>query len=69
MAYKVTKRCLRCGTCIPKCPEHAIIPGKQIVDYDGFILRPVHIDPKLCNDCGVCVSEEWWCPGGAIEKA
>jgi ferredoxin len=69
MAYKVnTKVCLKCGLCIPRCPEKAFIEGKQIKESDGLVLHPVHIDPKLCTDCGVCVSEEWWCPAKAISK-
>ena len=69
MAYKVTEACLKCGVCIPKCPEGAIIAGEQIEESDGLILQPVSIDPEKCTDCGVCVSEEWWCPAQAIVKA
>ena len=69
MAYKVTDRCLKCGVCIEKCPEGAIISGKEIVDHDGFIYHPASITPETCTDCGVCVSEEFWCPAQAIVKA
>jgi ferredoxin len=70
MAYKVnTKVCLKCGICIPRCPEKAFIPGKPIKESDGLVLQPVSIDPKKCTDCGVCVSEEWWCPAKAVSKA
>lgn len=70
MAYKINaKACLKCGICVKGCPEGAIIAGKPIVEYDGLILYPVHIDPKKCTDCGVCVSEEYWCPAQAIVKA
>ena len=69
VAYKVTKKCLKCGVCLEKCPEGAIIAGEEIVEYDGFILHPVSIAPEICTDCGVCVSEEFWCPAQAIVKA
>jgi ferredoxin len=68
MAYKNTAECLKCGTCIPKCPSKAIIAEEKI-EVNGVVLQPVHIDPEKCTDCGVCVSEEYWCPGEAIVKA
>jgi ferredoxin len=67
VAYKNTKACLKCGTCIPKCPSEAIIADKKI-EFEGMILQPVHIDSQKCNDCGVCISEEYWCPAQAIVK-
>ena len=68
MAYTVTEKCLQCGVCIEKCPAGAIIAGEDIVEYDGFVLHPVSIDSDICTDCGVCVSEEFWCPAQAIVK-
>ena len=70
MAYKITKACLKCGVCISGCPAGAIIPGEAITENDGLVLYPnIRIDPEKCNDCGVCVSEEWWCPARAIARA
>ncbi len=68
MPYKVGRACLRCGVCIPKCPEGAIIAARPVVK-EGLTLQPVRIDPRRCNDCGVCVSEEYWCPAQAIVRA
>ena len=68
MAYKITEVCLKCGLCINKCPERAIIAGDPI-HSEGLILKPVSIDPEKCTDCGICVSEEYWCPAQAIVKA
>jgi len=68
VAYRVSRACLRCGVCVPKCPEGAIVAAR-LVRRDGMTLQPVHIDSKVCNDCGVCVSEAYWCPAGAIVKA
>jgi len=68
VTYRITEDCLKCGLCITKCPEGAIIAGKPI-ESDGLILQPVSIDPGKCTDCGVCVSEEYWCPAQAIVKA
>lgn len=69
MAYKVTDDCLKCGVCVSECPAGAFIVDNRIVESDGLVLQSVHIDPKLCTDCGVCVSEEYWCPAQAIVKA
>jgi NAD-dependent dihydropyrimidine dehydrogenase PreA subunit len=68
MVYKVTGACLKCGLCISRCPEKAIIPERKI-KVDGLVLQPVHIDSQKCNDCGTCVSMEYWCPALAIVKA
>ena len=68
MAYAVTKACLKCGYCVPRCPEGAIIADKTI-QVDELTLQPVHVDPAKCNDCGTCVSMEYWCPASAIVKA
>jgi len=68
VAYRIGRACLRCGVCVPKCPEGAIIAARQVV-RDGLLLQPVRIDPRVCNDCGVCVSEAYWCPGQAIVRA
>jgi len=68
VSYKVnTKACLKCGLCINKCPEGAIIPLRK-VRQDELVLQPVRIDAGKCNDCGVCESEEYWCPAQAIRK-
>ena len=69
MAYAVTEKCLKCGICVEKCPEEAIIVGEKTEDADGFIFYAVSIDPDICTDCGVCVSEEFWCPAQAIVEA
>lgn len=65
MPFKVTDRCLKCGYCIERCPHDAIIADEKEM-MDELILQPVHIDAALCTDCGVCVSEEYWCPAQAI---
>lgn len=38
LPYKVTESCLKCGICVPGCPEDAIIPGEKIVEEDGLML-------------------------------
>lgn len=70
MPYKIdTKTCLKCGICIDECPEKAIVVDAMITEKDGLKLYTVRIDPNICNDCGVCVAYEWWCPAKAIVKA
>jgi NAD-dependent dihydropyrimidine dehydrogenase PreA subunit len=69
MAYKIdTEQCLKCALCVGKCPEKAIIAVKK-VQVDELVLQLVGIDEAKCNDCGVCQSEEYWCPAQAIKKA
>jgi heterodisulfide reductase subunit A-like polyferredoxin len=46
-------KCEACGTCVEKCPFHAI----QLID------SKIQIDPQKCMGCGVC-SE--FCPQGAL---
>ncbi len=65
MPYRVGPRCLKCGLCVGRCPAGAIIAGPK-EQVDGMALQPVRIDPAKCTDCGVCVSQEYWCPAGAI---
>jgi ferredoxin len=68
MAYKITKACLKCGYCVDRCPEGAIIADIKEA-CDELMLQPVHIDREKCTDCGICVSMEYWCPASAIVRA
>lgn len=53
MAYVISDKCTKCGSCAPVCPQEAIAEGdKQFC-----------IDPDKCVDCGLCVGE---CPVEAI---
>ncbi|MBQ4289278.1 MAG: 4Fe-4S binding protein [Clostridia bacterium] len=54
MAYKITDKCIACGTCEQTCPMGAISMG------DG----KYEIDENTCVECGAC---EAACPVGAIE--
>lgn len=59
MAYVITQKCVdeRYGECVDVCPVDCIHP----VDLEG---KPyMVIDPEVCIDCGVCLTE---CPIGAI---
>jgi ferredoxin len=68
MAYKIdTNECLKCGVClIQECPTGAFVEDNRVVEKDGLVLHTVHIDASLCNDCGVCQSQDYWCPAQAI---
>ena len=44
MAFKMTRKCTACGTCIEECPVGAIIEGPYY-----------SIDEKTCTECGLCV--------------
>ncbi len=44
--------CVRCGTCMARCPEDAI-----------FLDARVHIDPDRCTTCSLCVEV---CPAAAL---
>ena len=52
MAYKITDRCIACGTCIDECPVGAISEGDIYV-----------IDADSCVGCGTCAGA---CPNEAI---
>lgn len=54
MAYRITDKCIACGTCEAECPVSAIKQGDPVYD----------IDDSICIDCGMCASV---CPVGAPE--
>ena len=54
MAYKITDKCVACGTCIDECPVGAISEGSIY-----------SIDPDTCVSCGTCAGA---CPNDAIEE-
>jgi len=66
MSYRITEDCLKCGICITGCPSKAIVSDKTVKESDGLVLYSTRIDETNCTDCGVCVSEEYWCPAEAI---
>lgn len=55
MAYKITDKCVNCGSCVDSCPVGAI-------SYNGD--KHV-IDPDACIHCGTCAGN---CPVGAPEE-
>ena len=56
MAYKITDKCVACGTCKDGCPVEAIMEGDPIYK----------IDADSCISCGSCVDT---CPSEAIVEA
>jgi NAD-dependent dihydropyrimidine dehydrogenase PreA subunit len=52
MAYKITDKCVACGSCINECPMGAISEGDIYV-----------IDADACVGCGSCAGA---CPNDAI---
>jgi len=46
------ERCIRCGSCVVACSEHAI-----------SLEREDRVDRRRCNDCGKCVTA---CPSSAL---
>jgi NAD-dependent dihydropyrimidine dehydrogenase PreA subunit len=58
MAYVITTKCTRVGSCVPVCPTDSI----HFVD--GNAEWPLYyINPDTCIDCGACEAE---CPEKAI---
>jgi ferredoxin len=55
MAYKITDKCVSCGTCAGECPVEAIAEG-----------TPYVIDADKCVSCGTCAGA---CPMEAIVEA
>jgi len=56
MPRKITDECIACGTCLPECPEEAILEGDPLYT----------IEAEKCNDCALC---EETCPTEAIVEA
>ena len=54
MAYKITDKCVKCGSCAGNCPVEAISEG------DATYV----IDADKCVECGACAGN---CPVEAIE--
>ncbi len=55
MAYRISSKCISCGSCEPECPVGAISQGDDI-----YV-----IDPELCISCGACRAV---CPVGAPDE-
>lgn len=55
MAYKITDKCVMCGSCAANCPVGCIEQG------DGKYV----IDQNRCIGCGTCSAV---CPVGAPEE-
>ena len=51
--FRITERCIGCGTCQAVCPQDAVEEG-----------RPYRIQPEHCLHCGNCFER---CPVSAIE--
>ena len=55
MAFKISDKCISCGSCAGACPMSCISQG------DGKYV----IDPNVCISCGTCAGV---CPVGAPEE-
>jgi len=53
MAYVISDKCTKCGSCQSVCPVEAISEGDTMYE----------IDADKCSDCGLCADE---CPVDAI---
>ncbi|MDR2340231.1 MAG: FAD-dependent oxidoreductase [Deltaproteobacteria bacterium] len=55
-------KCAACCTCVRSCPFNVpgIVPNKEDPSLPGH----AHMEPAICQGCGVCVGE---CPGKAIK--
>ncbi len=54
MAYKITEKCIKCGSCAASCPVSCISEGEERYE----------IDPGMCIECGTCAGV---CPVDAPE--
>ena len=59
-------QCLKCGLCIKGCPHEAILGSNPGKISTSVVYERVWIDPGLCQDCGTCLSMDYWCPAEAI---
>lgn len=55
MSYRISDKCICCGSCEPQCPVGAIS------EKDGKYV----IDPEKCIECGTCRAV---CPVEAPEE-
>lgn len=53
MAYSITDKCTKCGSCAEVCPQEAISEGDKM-----YV-----IEADKCVSCGLCTGE---CPSDAI---
>ncbi len=58
MAYVITARCERRGSCVEVCPSDAIFFVEDDPEWPTF-----YIHPEECIECGSCEEE---CEQGAI---
>ncbi len=58
MAYVITAKCERCGSCSEVCPSDAIFSVEDDAEWPTY-----YIYPDNCIDCGTCEAE---CPHEAI---
>ena len=58
MAYVITAKCERCGSCVEVCPSDAIFFVEDDADWPVY-----YIYPENCIECASCEVE---CPNEAI---
>ena len=58
MAYVITAKCERCGSCVEVCPSDAIFFVEDNADWPTY-----YIHPENCIECASCEVE---CPSEAI---
>jgi len=58
MAYVITTKCERCGSCVEVCPSDAIFFVEDDADWPTY-----YIYPENCIECASCEVE---CPSEAI---
>lgn len=58
MAYVITAKCERCGSCVDVCPSDAIFFVEDDPEWPSY-----YISPENCIECAACEAE---CPSEAI---
>ncbi|WP_127479018.1 FAD-dependent oxidoreductase [Nocardioides pantholopis] len=62
MAYAVTQACCNDASCVSVCPVNCIHPTPEEREFGSTEM--VHIDPRICIDCGACADA---CPVDAVK--
>jgi len=57
MAYVITSKCERCGTCVEVCPSDSIFFVEDDPEWPTYYINPDPDSDNGCIECGSCEIE------------